>query len=71
VQAFIACAFLFVDFYGTDNSTMLNQIEVGSRLMQQLDAVLRYRRQANQDQMAKCFEGYYIFEVVIFFFLLF
>jgi len=36
--------------------------------MQQLDAVLEYRRQANQDKMAKHFKRY-IFEVVIFFML--
>jgi len=39
--------------------------------MQQLDAVLQYRRQADQDQMAKRFKRCYVFEVVIFFFLSF
>ena len=39
--------------------------------MQQLDAVLQYRRQADQDQMAKRFKRCYFFEVVIFFFLFF
>jgi len=34
--------------------------------MQQLDAVLQYRRQAEQDQMAKRFKRCYTFEVVIF-----
>jgi len=48
----IVGAFLYADLYGTFNSTTLNQIEAGSRLMQQLHAVLRYCRQADQDQMA-------------------
>jgi hypothetical protein len=51
----IAGAFLYADFYGTFNSTILNQIEAGSTLMQRLDAVLQYlqyRTQADQDQMA-------------------
>jgi hypothetical protein len=46
---------LNADFYGTFNSTILNQIEAGSTLMQRLDAVLQYlqyRTQADQDQMA-------------------
>jgi len=48
----IAGAFLYADFYGTFNSTILNQIEAGYTLMQRLDAVLQYRTQADQDQMA-------------------
>jgi len=64
----IAGAFLYADFYGTFSSTTLNQIEAGSSVMQQLDAVLQYRRQANQDQMAKSFKRCYIFEAMIFFF---
>jgi len=51
----IAGAFLYADSYGTFNSTILNQIEAGSTLMQRLDAVLQYlqyRTQADQDQMA-------------------
>jgi len=45
---------LYVDFYGTFNSTILNQIEAGSTLMQRLDAVLQYLqyRRQDQDQMA-------------------
>ena len=39
----IAGAFLYADFYGTFNSIILNKIEAGSRLMQQLDAVLHRR----------------------------
>jgi len=63
----IVGAFLYADFYGTFNSIILNQSEAGSRLMRQLDAVLQYRRQAYQDQMAKRFKRCYIFEVMIFF----
>jgi len=48
----IAGAFLYADFYGTFNSTILNRIEAGSKLMQRLDAILQYCRQADQDQMA-------------------
>jgi len=63
----ITGVFLYADFYGTFNSTILNQIEAGSRLMQQLDAVLQYHRQADQDQMEKRFKRCYYFEFVIFF----
>jgi len=48
------------------NSIILNQVEASSRLMQQLDAVLQYRRQADRDQMTKHFQKCYIFEVVTF-----
>jgi len=64
----MAGAFLYADFYGTFNSTILNQSEAGSRLVRQLDAVLQYRRQAYQGQMAKRFKRCYIFEGMIFFF---
>jgi len=59
----IAGAFLYADFYSTFNSTILNQIEAGSRLKQGLDAVLQYRRQADQDQMAKRFKRCYILKL--------
>jgi len=59
------------DFYGTFNFTILNQIEAGSRFMQQLDAVLQYRRQADQDQMAKRLKRCHIFGVVVFLFFIF
>jgi len=36
----IAGIFLCADFYGTFNSSTLNQVETGFRLMQQVDAVL-------------------------------
>jgi len=62
-------AFLNADFYGTFNSTTLNQIKAGFRLIQQLDAVLQYRRQGDRDQMAKRFKRCYIFELVIFYFI--
>jgi len=39
----IVGAFLYADFYGTFNSTISNQIEADSRLMQYLDAILQYR----------------------------
>ena len=48
----ITGAFLHADFNGTFNSTILNQMEAGSTTMQRLDAVLKYRTQADQDQMA-------------------
>jgi len=43
---------MYADFYRTFNSTILNQIEPGSRLFVRFDAVLQYRRQADQDEMA-------------------
>ena len=39
--------------------------------MQQLDAVLQYRRQADQDQMAKRLKRCHIFGVVVFLFFIF
>ena len=54
---------LYAEFYGTFNSTTLNQIEAGSRLMQQLDSVLQYRRQAGRDQMAKRFKRCYLLKL--------
>jgi len=43
--------FFLIRFYGTFNSLILNQIEAGSRPMQQVDAVLQCHGQVIRDQM--------------------
>ena len=55
----IAGAFFYADPYGAFNFIILNQIEAGSRLMQQLDSVLQYCRHVNREQMAKHFKRCY------------